>query len=88
MTANNFAQNAVLVPKGTFNARTETPFNFLAYPIESVLLVILWRLRYTLSQRDLAEMFFERGFVFSHEAARSWEARFAPLLADKLRVKR
>jgi transposase-like protein len=33
-------------------------------------------------------MFLERGFVFTHEAVRDWEARFAPLLADGLRAKR
>ena len=53
-----------------------------------MLLVVLWRLRYKLSLRDLAEMFLERGFVFSHETVRDWEARFAPLLADHLRAKR
>jgi putative transposase len=34
------------------------------------------------------EMFLERGFSFTHEAVRDWEARFAPLLADQLRTKR
>src|SRR5260221_5499301 len=29
--------------KRTFNERTETPFNFLEYPTDSVLLVVLWR---------------------------------------------
>ncbi len=53
-----------------------------------MLLVVLWRLRYKLSLRDLAEMFLERGFEFTHEAVREWEARFAPLVADKLRAKR
>jgi len=53
-----------------------------------VLLVVLWRLRYKLRLRDLTEMFLDRGFVFSHEAVREWEARFAPLLADRLRAKR
>ena len=53
-----------------------------------MLLVVLWRLRYKLSLRDLAEMFLERGFVFSHETLRDWETRFAPLLADRLRAKR
>jgi putative transposase len=48
----------------------------------------LWRLRYKLSLRDLAEMFLERGFVFTHEAVREWESRFAPLLAEKLRARR
>ncbi len=63
-----------------FNERTGSPYNHLQYPTDLVLLVVLWRLRYKLSLRDLAEMFLERGFVFSHEAVRDWEARFAPLL--------
>src|SRR5438552_5746056 len=74
--------------KRTFNERTGTPFNFLEYPTDIVLLVVLWRLRYKLSLRDLAEMFLERGFEFTHEAVRDWEARFAPLIADQLRAKR
>ncbi|GHP00171.1 IS6 family transposase [Reticulibacter mediterranei] len=53
-----------------------------------VFLVVLWRLRYKLSLRDIAEMFLERGFVFTHETVRDWEARFAPLMADQLRTKR
>lgn len=72
----------------TFNERTGTPFNYLEYPTDIVMLVVLWRLRYKLSLRDLAEMFLERGFTFTHEAVREWEARFAPLLADQLRAKR
>ncbi len=71
-----------------FNERTGTPFNSLEYPTDIVLLVVLWRLRYKLSLRDLAEMFLERGFVFTHEAVQDWEARFVPLIADQLRIKR
>lgn len=74
--------------KCSFNERTGTPFNFLEYPPDVVLFVGLWRLRYTLSLRDLAEMFLERGFVFTHEAVREWEARFAPLIPEQLRKKR
>ena len=37
--------------------RTGTPYNYLQYPTDIVLLVVLWRLRYKLSLRDLAEMF-------------------------------
>ena len=29
-----------------------------------------------------------RGFEFTHETVRDWEARFAPVFADQLRVKR
>jgi putative transposase len=72
----------------TCNERTGTPFNGLEYPTDLVLLVVLWRLRYKLSLRDLAEMFLERGFVSTHEAVRDWEARFTPLLAEHLRAKR
>jgi putative transposase len=72
----------------TFNERTGTPFNYLTFPTDIVLQVVLWRLRYKLSFRDLAEMFLERGFRFTHEAVREWEARFAPLLVNQLRAKR
>ena len=73
---------------GSFNERTGTPFNFLEYPTDIVLLVVLWRLRYKLSLHDLAEMVLERGFVFTHEAMREWKERFAPLLTECLRAKR
>ncbi len=66
----------------SFNERTGTPFNFLEYPTDPVLLVVLWRLRYKLSLGDPAEMFLERGFAFTHEAVREWEERFAPLLTE------
>jgi transposase-like protein len=71
-----------------FNERTGTPYNHLQYPTDVVLLVVLWRLRYKLSLRDLAEMFLARGCAFGHEAVRDWEARFAPVLTARLRAKR
>src|SRR5690349_19278604 len=71
-----------------FNERSGTPFNDLSVPTDIVFLVVLWRLRYPLSLRHLAEMFLERGFVFSHETVRSWEALVAPLLTDYLRARR
>src|SRR6266567_679239 len=71
-----------------FNERTGTIFNHLQFPTDVVLLVVLWRLRYKLSLRDLAEMFLVRGFEFTHEAVRDWEARFAPLVTEQLRVRR
>ncbi len=71
-----------------FNERTGTPFDHLQVPTDVVLLVVLWRLRYKLSLRDLAEMFLARGFVFTHETVRERAARFAPLLSACLRAKR
>ena len=70
------------------NERTGTHFNYLEFPTDIVLLVVLWRLRYKLSLRDLAEIFLERGFEFNHETVRDWEARFTPRLNDRLRAKR
>jgi len=72
----------------TCNERTGTPYHHLQYPTDLVLLVVLWRLRYTLRLRDLAAMFLARGFGFSHEAVREWETRFAPRSTTRLRAKR
>jgi transposase-like protein len=57
-------------------------------PTDIVFLIVFWRLRYKLSLRDLAEMFLIRGLVFTHEAVRDWEAKLAPLLAERLRQRR
>jgi putative transposase len=71
-----------------FNERTGTAFKRLQYSSDVVCLVVLWRLRYKLSLRDLAEMFLKRGFVFTHETVGQWEATFAPLLTKRLRKHR
>lgn len=71
-----------------FNERTGTPFNDLQYPTDVVLNAVLWRLRYKLSLRDVAELLLVRGFAVTHQTIRTWESRFPPLLADRLREKR
>ena len=58
-----------------FNERTGGLLNRTQYPSDVIALVVLWRLRYKLSLRDLPEMFALRGMVFSHEAVRTWEAK-------------
>ena len=40
-----------------FNERTGKAFNLVQCPTDVVMLVVLWRLRYKLSLRDLVEMF-------------------------------
>lgn len=72
----------------TFNERTGTLFNYLEVPTEIVFQVLLCRVRYKLSYRDVAELFLLRGFEFTHETVRDWEERFAPLFAQELRAKR
>ena len=71
-----------------FNERSGTLLNRTQYPSDVIALVVLWRLRYKLSHRDLPEMFALRGIVFSHEAVRKWEAKLSPALAEALRRRR
>ena len=71
-----------------FNERTGTRFNEIRFPSDVVMLAVLWRLRYKLSLRDVAEMLLERGYQVTHETVRTWEASFAPLLSERLRAKR
>src|SRR5215475_3144080 len=71
-----------------FNERSAGALNKAQYPSDVIALVVLWRLRYKLSLRDLAEMFLTRGFVFTYEAVREWEAKLTPALAENLRRKR
>ena len=58
-----------------FNERSGTLLNHTQYPSDMIALVVLWRLRYRLTLRDLSEMFLIRGIVFSYEAVREWEAK-------------
>jgi transposase-like protein len=72
----------------TYNERTGTPFNFLEYPTDLVCLVVLWRLRYTLSLRDVVELCLLRGVELTHETVRDWEQRFAPYLTSAMKQRR
>src|ERR1700674_3444416 len=67
-----------------FNERSDGLLNRTQYPSDVIALVVLWRLRYKLSLRDLAEMFLIRGIAFSYEAVRDWEAKLPPALAEEL----
>src|SRR6201985_1283368 len=71
-----------------FNERSSGSLNRTQYPSDVIALVVLWRLRYKLSLRDLAEMFLIRGIVFSYEAVRDWEAKLTPTMAEALRRRR
>ena len=44
-----------------FNERTGSPSSDLQFPTDIVLLAFLWRLRYKLSFRDVAELPLQRG---------------------------
>src|SRR5438309_6225718 len=65
----------------SFHERTGPPFHFLEMPTDIVFQVVLFRLLFKLSLRDLVQMFLIRGYELSHETVRDGEARFASLLA-------
>ena len=54
-----------------FNERSAGVLNRTQYPSDVIALVVLWRLRYRLTLRDLAGMFLHRRIVCSHEAVRA-----------------
>ena len=71
-----------------FNECSAGLLNRTQYPSDVIALVVLWRLRYRLTLRDLAEMFLIRGIVFSYKAVREWEAKLIAILSDNLRQRR
>jgi putative transposase len=71
----------------TFNERTAGSFNHLQFPTDVVTLAVMWRLKYKVRLRDVAELLLERGFSVTHETIRAWESRFVPIVAAQLRAK-
>ncbi|CAO3455118.1 Transposase and inactivated derivatives-like protein [Azospirillum largimobile] len=71
-----------------FNERTGSVLNRLQVSSDVVFLIVLWRLRFKLSLRDLTEILLLRGLVFSHEAVRDGETKLGPLLTGALRQRR
>src|SRR2546421_11370826 len=69
-TAQGYRRSRCRECAGQFNERSTGLLNRTQYPSDVIALVVLWRLRYKLSLRNLAEMFLVRGIVFSHEAVR------------------
>ena len=76
------------VCRGTYNERSDTAFNFVEVPTDIIFQVLLSRVRYKLSYRDVAEFFLLRGFEFTHETVRDWEVRFLPHFTQQIRTKR
>jgi putative transposase len=83
-TAHGYRQLRCRACGKQFNERCTGVLNRAQYPFDVVAFVVLWRLRYKLSLRDLAEMFLIRGIAFSYEAVRDWETKLTPALAENL----
>ena len=53
-----------------YNERTGTAFNFLEYPTDLVLMIVLWRLPYALSLRYVVELCSLRSVTLTNETVR------------------
>ncbi len=60
-TARGYRRYRCRTCRKQFNERSACLLNRARYPADVVALVVLWRLRYRLTLRDLAEMFLVRG---------------------------
>jgi putative transposase len=53
-----------------------------------ILMGIRWYLAYSLSYRDIEELFLERGLSLDHSTINRWVVKYSPLLADEFRQKK
>jgi len=51
-------------------------------------LAVMMYIRYPLSLRQVEDILFERGIDISHETVHSWQNRFGPMFAAKIRKRR
>jgi putative transposase len=71
-----------------FNERSAGVVNRTCLPSDIIAFVVLCRLRYRLTLRDLSEILLLRGFTVSHETIREREAKLLPVMGDALRKRR
>lgn len=71
-----------------YNERSGTPFNFIEYPNEVVMLAVFYYYRFKVSLNDVVELMQMRGFNLSHQTVHNWVQTFGIELGLKLRKKR
>ena len=71
-----------------FNERTGTPYNFLEYPTEVVMLTVFYYYHFKSSLVDVTKHMALRGIHLSHETVRLWSQKIGTEIALKFRQKR
>jgi hypothetical protein len=66
---------SVVANAGAGSMSAPVLFNYLEFPTDIVFQVVVFRLLFRLSLRDLVRMFLMRGYEFTHETVREWEER-------------
>ena len=67
------------------SAAPASPFRGYRFPSEIITHAVWLYNRFSLSHRDVEELFAERGIQVSYEAIQLWCRKFGPLLATELR---
>jgi len=71
-----------------YNERTGTPFNFLEYPTEVVMITVFHYYRFKVSLDDMVDLMAMRGFHLSHQTVHHWVQKFGVELGLQLRTRR
>ena len=66
--------------------RAETDFRGRHYEAALIVQAVSWYLRYPLSDRDIEELFLERGLEVDHSTLNRWVLAYAPLIEKRLRT--
>ena len=68
-----------------FILRSKNDFKGRHFNRLMIIQVINWYLRYSLSYRDIEELFLERGMKVDHSTLKRWVLRYNPLLEQRLK---
>ena len=71
-----------------FNERTCTPFNFLEFPTDIVMLTVFYYYHFKNSLVDVTKHMALRGIVLSHETVRLWSQKIGTDIGLKFRSRR
>src|SRR5512144_950272 len=65
--------------------RSKDDFKGRHFEASLILQAVAWYLRYSLSYRDIEELFRERGLAVDHSTLNRWVLAYAPLIERRLR---
>ena len=65
--------------------RSKDDFKGRHFEAALILQAVSWYLRYSLSYRDIEELFFERGLAVDHSTLNRWVLAYAPLIERRRR---
>ena len=65
-----------------------SPFRYFKTSPEIIRLAVMLNVRFPLSLRNVADLFYERAVDVSHETVRFWWHRFGPMFAAEIKKRR